>query len=84
MPINSARNLAFGLGLGLNYNVVYTNLQFTDDMEATTFVSSDVINQWSSVDAEIPLEFRWRSSTPYELPILAHICWGGWILLSVS
>ena len=64
MPINSARNLAFGLGLGLNYNVVYTNLQFTDNMEATTFVSSDLINQWSSVDAEIPLEFRWRSSTP--------------------
>ena len=63
MPINSARNLAFGLGLGLNYNVVYTNLQFTDNMEATTFVSSDLINQWSSVDAEIPLEFRWRSST---------------------
>lgn len=64
MPINTARNLAFGLGLGLNYNVVYTNLQFTDNMEATTFVSSDLINQWSSVDAEIPLEFRWRSSTP--------------------
>ena len=64
MPINSSRNLAFGLGLGLNYNVVYTNLQFTDDMKSTTFVSSDVTNQWNSVDAEIPIEFRWRSSTP--------------------
>ena len=64
MPINSARNLAFGLGLGLNYNVVYTNLQFTDDIKSTTFVSGDVINQWNSVDAEIPLEFRWRTSTP--------------------
>jgi hypothetical protein len=63
MPINSARNLAFGLGLGLNYNVVYTNLQFTDDMKSTTFVSSDVTNQWTSVDVEIPLEFRWRNST---------------------
>jgi hypothetical protein len=64
MPINSARNLAFGLGLGLNYNVVYTNLQFTDDIKTTTFVSGDVINQWNSVDAEIPIELRWRSSTP--------------------
>ena len=64
MPINSARNLAFGLGLGLNYNVVYTNLQFTDDIKSTTFVSGNVINQWNSVDAEIPIEFRWRSSTP--------------------
>ena len=63
MPINSARNFAFGLGLGLNYNVVYTNLQFTDDMKSTTFVSSDVTNQWNSVDVEIPLEFRWRNST---------------------
>ena len=63
MPINSSRNLAFGLGLGLNYNVVYTNLQFTDDMKSTTFVSSDVTNQWNSVDVEIPLEFRWRNST---------------------
>lgn len=64
MPINAIRNLAFGLGLGIAYNVVYTNLQFTDDMETTAFVSSDVINQWNSVDAEIPLEFRWRSSSP--------------------
>jgi len=63
MPINKTRNLSFGLGLGLNYNVVYTNLKFTEKMEATTFVSSEVINQWSTVDAEIPLEFRWRSST---------------------
>lgn len=64
MPINTVRNLAFGLGLGLKYNVVYTNLQFTDDLEATTFASSDVINQWISLDTEIPFEFRWRSSTP--------------------
>ena len=64
IPINTARNLAFGLGLGLNYNVVYTNLQFTDNVEVSTYVSSEVINQWSFLDAEIPLEFRWRSSTP--------------------
>ena len=63
MPVNRSRNLSFGLGLGLNYNVVFTNLQFTDHMEAYTFVSSDVTNQWNSVDVEIPLEFRWRNST---------------------
>jgi hypothetical protein len=64
MPINTARNIAFGLGFGINYNVVYTNLQFMDDLEVTNFVSSDVNNQWNSVEVEIPLEFRWRSSTP--------------------
>jgi hypothetical protein len=35
-----------------------------DDLEVTNFVSSDVNNQWNSVEVEIPLEFRWRSSTP--------------------
>ena len=64
MPINRARNLAFGLGFGLNYNVVYTNLQFTENMQAYTFLSSDVTNQWNNLDLEIPLEFRWRSSVP--------------------
>ena len=64
MPINRTRNLAIGLGLGLNYNVVYTNLQFIDDMNKSIFVSSDLINQWRSLNAEIPLELRWRSSTP--------------------
>ena len=64
MPINRTRNLAIGLGLGLNYNVVYTNLQFIDDMNKSIFVSSDLINQWSSLNTEIPLELRWRSSTP--------------------
>ena len=64
IPINTARNLAFGLGLGLNYNVVYTNLRFTDNVEVSTYISSEVINQWSILDAEIPLEIRWRSSTP--------------------
>ena len=64
MPINRARNLAFGLGFGLNYNVVHTNLQFTENMEAYTYLSSNVTNQWNNLDLEIPLEFRWRSSVP--------------------
>ena len=64
MPINRARNLAFGLGFGLNYNVVHTNLQFTENMEAYTYLSSDITNQWNNLDLEIPLEFRWRSSVP--------------------
>ena len=54
MPINRARN----------YNVVHTNLQFTENMEAYTYLSSNVTNQWNNLDLEIPLEFRWRSSVP--------------------
>ena len=64
MPISRARNLAFGLGFGLNYNVVHTNLQFTENMEGYTYLSSDITNQWNNLDLEIPLEFRWRSSVP--------------------
>ena len=63
MPINDNRNIAIGLGLGINYNVLFTNLQFNDDM-TTNLVSSDIINQWNSTEVEIPLEFRWRNSTP--------------------
>lgn len=63
MPINDNRNIAIGLGLGINYNVLFTNLQFNDDM-TTNVVSSDIINQWNSTEVEIPLEFRWRNSTP--------------------
>ncbi len=57
MPINDNRNIAIGLGLGINYNVLFTNLQFNDDM-TTNVVSSDIINQWNSAEVEIPLEFR--------------------------
>ena len=63
MPINDNRIIAIGLGFGINYNVLFTNLQFNDDM-TTTLVSSDIINQWNSTEVEIPLEFRWRNSTP--------------------
>ena len=63
MPINDNRNIAIGLGLGINYNVLFTYLQFNDDM-TTNVVSSDIINQWNSTEVEIPLEFRWRNSTP--------------------
>ena len=63
MPINTNRNIAIGLGLGINYNVLFTNLQFNNDI-TTNVVSSDIINQWNSTEVEIPLEFRWRNSTP--------------------
>ena len=62
MPINDNRNIAIGLGLGINYNVLFTNLQFNNDM-TTNVVSRDIINQWNSTELEIPLEFRWRNST---------------------
>ena len=63
MPINDNRNIAIGMGLGIKYNVLFTNLQYNDDM-TTNLVSSDIINQWNSTEVEIPLEFRWRNSTP--------------------
>ena len=72
MPINDNRNIAIGLGLGINYNVLFTNLQFNDDM-TTNVVSSDVINQWNSTEVEIALEFRWRNQ-PDQLSILACVC----------
>ena len=40
------------------------NLQFTEDGQTNSIYSSDMSNQWNSIEAEIPLEFRWRSSSP--------------------
>ena len=62
MPINDNRKIAIGLGLGINYNVLFTNLQFNND-KTTNVVSRNIINQWNSTELEIPLEFRWRNST---------------------
>ena len=62
MPINDNRNIAIGLGLGISYNVLFTNLQFNNDM-TTNVVSRDIINQWNSTEVEIPFEIRWRNST---------------------
>jgi len=70
MPINKQRNLALGLGLGISSNSFNHNL-FISEVDANTVFSITESNQLGNVSknkfttylVEVPLEFRWRTST---------------------
>ncbi|MGM0635235.1 MAG: outer membrane beta-barrel protein [Bacteroidota bacterium] len=71
MPINKRRNIALGLGLGLAANTYGHNLFIgKDDTGNTIFeaINSNQINydtnRFATYILEVPLEFRWRTSTP--------------------
>ena len=64
MPFTANRNLALGVGLGVAYNVIYTNYQYDSIENSFLFVPNDIVNQWNSSEIEIPIEFRWRDSSP--------------------
>lgn len=69
MPINKARNKAIGLGIGLSANTYNQNLIIQkDDLGAINYsvnTDSDTYskNKFSTHFIEVPLEFRWRTST---------------------
>lgn len=71
MPINKRRNVAIAVGAGLSFDV-YGNTLFIGETpeEETIFTiltTDDYIfdtNRFTTAVAEIPVEFRWRSSTP--------------------
>ncbi|WP_338731902.1 porin family protein [Mangrovimonas cancribranchiae] len=71
MPINKRRNLAIGLGLGLARSSFNHNLLINKDESSTyTFEKLNNLDNVSYTKnrlinylVEVPLEFRWRSST---------------------
>ena len=72
MPLNKARNLAIGIGLGYSANSFNQNLLINKDT-AGNFTysilednSTYTKNKFSSHLIELPIEFRWRTSTPTE------------------
>ena len=70
MPINKARNKAIGLGIGLSSNSFNQNLLIqknTDNNYAYSIIEdtdSFSKNKFATHYVEIPLELRWRTSTP--------------------
>ncbi|WP_298904343.1 porin family protein [uncultured Psychroserpens sp.] len=70
MPINVKRNKAIGLGLGLSTNSYNQTLLIAEnngsfnysilDDDETSFSK----NKFTTYLIEVPLEFRWRTSTP--------------------
>ena len=68
MPINKNRTYAFAIGLGLSYNKWHDNLKTSNNSGATNYEVVDKNsfsrNKTEQVFLDIPIEFRWRNSTP--------------------
>ncbi|WP_054852039.1 porin family protein [Olleya sp. ITB9] len=72
MPINARRNKAIGVGLGVSLNAYNHNLLISKTNNSTTFSVLDnddtdySKNKFYTYVIELPIEFRWRTSTPTE------------------
>ncbi len=69
IPLNNRRNFGIGIGLGYAYNNYYTNLFVNETESGLEYIvlDSDVSYQRNKLDTqviEMPIEFRWRTSTP--------------------
>lgn len=69
MPINKNRTFAVAAGLGLAYQAYNQNLLISDTDQGFTYtvIESDISfkkNQFSFVNVDLPIEVRWRTSTP--------------------
>lgn len=67
-PINKRRNKAIGVGLGYSYNSYFHNLKATETNSGITYqiIDSDESfkrNKYRTHLVELPIEFRWRTST---------------------
>jgi hypothetical protein len=66
LPVNKARNIGFGVGLGYSINAHYFNIKENtdvpeDDPEAKELKS----NKIALYMVEVPIQFRIRNSTPF-------------------
>lgn len=72
MPLNDARNVSLGIGLGYSLNSFNQNLLISQDVNKNYIYTvletnnSYTRNRFSTQQIELPLEFRWRTSTPTE------------------
>ena len=72
MPINIKRNIAIGAGLGYSFNTFNQNLLINRDASGSLVYGILADNNTykknilSSHSIELPIEFRWRTSSPTE------------------
>jgi len=66
IPLNEQRNIGFGIGLGYAYNTYIQNLKITKENRITLFnIAQDfTTNRLGISTLDVPIEFRWRNSTP--------------------
>lgn len=71
MPFNERRTLAVAIGLGYSYDLVYSNILALPNKGKTEYYIGDLQKNnisksyFSMHSVEVPVEFRWRNSTPY-------------------
>ena len=68
MPINKRRTVAIASGIGFSYNNYNQNLAISSPAGTPeyTIIDTDVpykMNKFSLLSVDVPLEFRWRTST---------------------
>jgi hypothetical protein len=68
MPINKKRTVAIASGLGVTYNIYNQNLAITklNEIPVYAIIGEDTKydkNRFSQLSVDVPVEFRWRSST---------------------
>lgn len=66
IPLNERRNVGFGVGVGYAYNVYVQNLKISRENQTTLFELAEdyKTNRLGINSIEMPIEFRWRTSTP--------------------
>jgi hypothetical protein len=69
MPINKKRTIAIASGIGVSYNKYFQNLVIAKSNEIPVYnpISPGVNyskNKFDQVFIDVPIEFRWRTSTP--------------------
>ena len=66
IPLNEQRNLGFGIGIGYAYNVYVQDFKISRENQATIFELAEEYktNRFGITSIELPVEFRWRTSTP--------------------
>lgn len=67
IPLNNRRNIGLGIGIGYASNTFKNNLKIVDNNGVYEFSILDVnydVNKIKTKAIEVPIEFRWRTSTP--------------------
>ncbi len=66
IPLNERRNVGLGIGVGYAYNVYVQNLKISRENQTTIFELAEdyKTNRFGLNAIELPVEFRWRTSTP--------------------
>ncbi len=68
IPFNKRRNKSIGIGLGFALDTYNQNLLITEESSVAYTILEDNagedFNRFSTYSLEVPIEYRWRTSTP--------------------